>query len=92
VSTLCGWGEQAGWLGLAFLALSILPRQDNGGPIYGVGLPGVGHVYGGANNIPLRGGKLSDWEVIIRTLPRIFSTLFRTRRKQSRCVLKLTGV
>ena len=49
---------------MAFLALSILPRQDNGGPIYGVGLPGVGHVYGGANNIPLRGGKLSDWEVI----------------------------
>lgn len=36
--------------------------SDNGGPIYYI--PKIG--YGGASNLPLRGGKLSDWEGGIR--------------------------
>jgi arylsulfatase I/J len=40
--------------------------SDNGGPIYGFGLPDNVCTYGAANNIPLRGGKLSDWEGGIR--------------------------
>jgi len=43
--------------------------SDNGGPIYGspVSPTGQGNpVYGGATNLPLRGGKTSDWEGGIR--------------------------
>ena len=35
--------------------------SDNGGPIYGV-TGALGSAEGAANNMPLRGGKLSDWE------------------------------
>jgi len=42
----------------------VILSSDNGGPIYGKGL--VGSDQGAANNIPLRGGKLSDWEGGIR--------------------------
>eukprot|EP00658_Telonema_sp_P-2_P047968 TRINITY_DN3650_c0_g2_i2.p1 TRINITY_DN3650_c0_g2~~TRINITY_DN3650_c0_g2_i2.p1 ORF type:complete len:447 (+),score=97.73 TRINITY_DN3650_c0_g2_i2:191-1531(+) len=35
--------------------------SDNGGPIYE-----TGPIAGGANNIPLKGGKLSDWEGGVR--------------------------
>ena len=38
--------------------------SDNGGPIYSTGIPIKGEVVAGAaNNMPLKGGKLSDWEV-----------------------------
>mmetsp|Transcript_134114 Transcript_134114/g.267624 ORF Transcript_134114/g.267624 Transcript_134114/m.267624 type:complete len:539 (+) Transcript_134114:63-1679(+) len=40
----------------------MLVHSDNGGPIYNIPTIGVG----GANNLPLRGGKLADWEGGIR--------------------------
>ncbi|GBG30284.1 Arylsulfatase B [Hondaea fermentalgiana] len=43
--------------------------SDNGGPIYGIIPPGSllpRPVFGAANNLPLRGGKLADWEGGIR--------------------------
>merc|ERR1719433_1236933 len=40
----------------------MLVHSDNGGPVYY--LPTIG--IGGANNLPLRGGKMSDWEGGVR--------------------------
>merc|ERR1712032_474071 len=37
---------------------------DNGGPVYY--LPAFGGGFGGASNLPLKGGKLSDWEGGVR--------------------------
>merc|ERR1711972_348289 len=40
----------------------MLVHSDNGGPVYN--LPTIG--VGGANNQPLKGGKMSDWEGGVR--------------------------
>jgi len=44
----------------------MIVSSDNGGPIYSQPIKGQPNVAGGSNNMPLRGGKLSDWEGGIR--------------------------
>jgi len=57
----------------------MLVHSDNGGPTYAI--PGIG--YGGANNLPLRGGKMSDWEGGIRVNAFISGGAVPTKKRGS---------